>query len=757
MEEQVLPKTSLPLHLRSLNGLPFDTMEFAILERSIRVARDKKNLDYAQLDTIESEMNSILPDFENGIVRRHCRRCLDIEIEAVQSNLDLKLDKLIKNSAWTTMSNPSFFVNLSSTILDEDTKCALGFGLNFAFAKDSLNPIKLALSLDRFEKLNKEYHDLLRGVVYGAVFSTKQHRSIPLRFQKALFALKNNNNIHITKADKANALVILDKGEYVTKVMDHLNDPQYYSAVRCNKNQLDLDNGKFHAQLRKILKKETAEQLSSRGATRPYAYGLVKTHKQGNPIRLIISNAGSVSVKLSKFLVKILSPLQGTISKTSVKNNIDLIDRIKNSKINYPFQLVSFDVKSLFTNVSLQDTLVFLKEALPPSINGIKKTQILKLIELCFSNNKFSFNGDTYQQCFGVSMGNALSPIIANLYMEFYETKILSTVLPSHVLWLRYIDDVLCALPMDLDPDFLLNKINILNQNIQFTLEIEKECSIPFLDLRLHRLGTTIKFSVYRKPTNCGSYLHYFSHHELKVKKSVFTSFFLRAYRVCDTEYLPHELDAIFGLGRELQYPINVLEACGRAALKTFSGSKAISKQKPQIFGPNLVLPYMPELAADKIKTLLSYMNINLVFNYNNNIKSLLICNRPKSEDSNGVYGIPCGQCPLVYYGETGKSLALRISQHKQSVRKNVSDNAISEHANKFAHSINWEGANFIFQGGGYSERQVVESSLILGANSAKIMNTHPGRFRADMFLANEINPLILSRVTDPQLIQSFI
>ena len=355
MEEQVLPITSLPLHLRSLNGLPFDTMEFAILERSIRVAKDKKNRDYAQLDTIESEMNSILPDYENCIVHRHCRRSLDNEIKTVQANLDLKLDKVIKNSAWTTMSNPSFFVNLSSTLLNEDTQCALGFGLNFSFAKESLNPIKLALSLDRFEKLNKDYHDLLRGIVYGAVYSTKQHRSITLRFQKALFALKNNKDIHITKADKANALVILDKGDYVAKVMDHLNDPQYYRAVRCNKNQLDLDNGKFHAQLRKIVNKETAEQLSSRGETRPYAYGLIKTHKQGNPIRLIISNVGSVSIKLSKFLVRILSPLQGTISKCSVKNNVDLIDRIKNSNIDYPFQLVSFDVKSLFTNVSLEE------------------------------------------------------------------------------------------------------------------------------------------------------------------------------------------------------------------------------------------------------------------------------------------------------------------------------------------------------------------------------------------------------------------
>ena len=613
------------------------------------------------------------------------------------------------------------------------------------------------MSLDRYEKLSKDYHDLLRGLVYGALFSNSQKSSIPLRFHKALVALKKNTNIHITKADKANSIVILDKDDYTSKVMEQLNDPRYYKVVRCNKNQLDLDNGKFHAQLRRILDKATADQLSSRGSTRPYAYGLVKTHKEGNPIRLIISNVGSCTVKLSKFLVNLLSPLQGSISGTSVKNNVDLINRIRNTPVPYQFKLVSFDVKSLFTNVSLKDTITFLREALPSSLNGLKKSQILKLIELCFSNNKFTFEGTTFQQGFGVAMGNALSPVVANLYMEFYETKILPKVLPSHVLWFRYIDDVLCLFPQDTNLDNFLMKLNTLNENIQFTVESEVGNSLPFLDLRLHRFNSDIKFSVYRKPTNCGSYLHFYSHHDLKVKKSVFTSFFLRAFRVCDAEFLATELDYIFRLGRELQYPISVLESCGRTALKTHSGLNSNERQKPQIFGPSLLLPYTPCLATPKIKTLLSFMNVRIVFHYKNNIKSFLISNRPRPADTDGVYAICCGQCPQVYYGETGKSLALRVSQHKQSVRKNLSDNAISEHANKHGHNINWDGASFIFQGGGYFERQIVESSLILGANPTKIMNCHPGRFRADRFMANEINPLILSRVTNPQLINSFL
>ena len=62
-------------------------------------------------------------------------------------------------------------------------------------------------------------------------------------------------------------------------------------------------------------------------------------------------------------------------------------------------------------------------------------------------------------------MGNALSPVIANLFMEFFEVKPLLKILPSDVRWYRYIDDVLCFWPQNLDPDLFLSKLNMLNEH----------------------------------------------------------------------------------------------------------------------------------------------------------------------------------------------------------------------------------------------------------------------------------------------------
>ena len=61
------------------------------------------------------------------------------------------------------------------------------------------------------------------------------------------------------------------------------------------------------------------KQCSTISPSLPYLYGLIKTHKSGNPIRPIIRSVGSVTYKLSKWLVKVLSPIVGTIPTSKYK------------------------------------------------------------------------------------------------------------------------------------------------------------------------------------------------------------------------------------------------------------------------------------------------------------------------------------------------------------------------------------------------------------------------------------------------------
>ena len=87
--------------------------------------------------------------------------------------------------------------------------------------------------------------------------------------------------------------------------------------------------------------------------------------------------------------------------------------------------LVSYDVTSPFTNIPLQETidiainLVFNHN---PNQN-ITKKELKKLSFFATSQTHFIFNSKFYNQIDGVSMGSPLAPVLANIFMGFYESK----------------------------------------------------------------------------------------------------------------------------------------------------------------------------------------------------------------------------------------------------------------------------------------------------------------------------------------------
>ena len=54
-------------------------------------------------------------------------------------------------------------------------------------------------------------------------------------------------------------------------------------------------------------------------------------------------------------------------------------------------------------------------------------SDIILLLEFCLKNTYFSFQDQFYEQVEGAAMGSPVSPIVANLYMEYLEQKALST------------------------------------------------------------------------------------------------------------------------------------------------------------------------------------------------------------------------------------------------------------------------------------------------------------------------------------------
>jgi hypothetical protein len=82
----------------------------------------------------------------------------------------------------------------------------------------------------------------------------------------------------------------------------------------------------------------------------PHMYGLPKVHKEGFPLRAIVSGLGSPCHPLARYLLKIISPVSGK-SNSHVTNSVEFIDQLKQITLEEGDELVSFDVVKLFTSV----------------------------------------------------------------------------------------------------------------------------------------------------------------------------------------------------------------------------------------------------------------------------------------------------------------------------------------------------------------------------------------------------------------------
>jgi hypothetical protein len=141
-------------------------------------------------------------------------------------------------------------------------------------------------------------------------------------------------------------------------------------------------------------------------------------------------------------------------------------------------------------------------------------------------------------------MGSPLAPVIANLliYLEQSEQQALNTAEKKPSNLYRYVADTFVIWPHGEELQSFLQHLNSLHPNIQFTMEIEKDDKLEFLDVLVKKKPDgSLGHTVYRKPTHTDLYLHVNSEHH-PAQKQVMCTLIHRAKMICDTESLEEEL-----------------------------------------------------------------------------------------------------------------------------------------------------------------------------------------------------------------------
>ena len=151
-----------------------------------------------------------------------------------------------------------------------------------------------------------------------------------------------------------------------------------------------------------------------------------------------MSSCGSVTYGVAKKLTKILK-LLGSKSPHHINSTQDFAEHVKKVTLLPGECLSSHDVTALFTSVPVDLALCIIKDLLEKDPDLKVRTvlsvgDIILLLEFCLINTYFSFQGQFYEKVEVVAIGSPVSSIVANLYMEYFEQKALSTAPSPQVM-----------------------------------------------------------------------------------------------------------------------------------------------------------------------------------------------------------------------------------------------------------------------------------------------------------------------------------
>ena len=329
--------------------------------------------------------------------------------------------------------------------------------------------------------------------------------------KRALASLARDKDIIILPPDKGRCTVVLSTTDYDTKILNLLDVTNTYEKFKQDstssyKKVIDL--------LQKLDKEQTFDRplyyrLYPREAI-PCIYGLPKIHKQGTPLRPIVSSISLDTYNISKYLASILGTMVGN-TPHHIQNSQDFAKKVCHLKLQPEETMVSYDV--------------------------------------------INYREGFYRQKHSCAMGSPVSPIVANLYMEKVEHRALlsfSGTVPSN--WFRYVNDTWVKIQRR-ELEAFSAHLNKTDKYVKFNHEDVEENSLAFLDCAVKmKKDRNLSIEVYRKPTHTDKYLHFDSHHPLEHKLGVIKTLQHRAKEISATTQ---------GTKKEQEHIKTALKTCG--------------------------------------------------------------------------------------------------------------------------------------------------------------------------------------------------
>ena len=312
----------------------------------------------------------------------------------------------------------------------------------------------------------------------------------------------------IKPADKGGRVVVMGKPFYINAINSLLDTTDYASLnPGSDHKEIILKKGKsaltltmksvkkafLTRRLREILR-ETIGQENRLGIF----YGLPKVHKSVSnpPVRPVVSQINHPTAPLARFIDAIIQPALFRMNPHLLKSTHHALEILKTWDT-VGLKFISFDVKSLYTSIPLDEGLAALRnESSLWDLDEDTTKTLNELTPVVLHNNVFTFEKRSFIQLKGVAMGSPLGPTFANTFMLGLDRIIMNT--KGIKGYLRYIDDILILADSNVSPHDLCSTMDKINPSIKFEL-VESGYRVDFLDLTLDIHGSSVSTTLYEK------------------------------------------------------------------------------------------------------------------------------------------------------------------------------------------------------------------------------------------------------------------
>ena len=505
------------------------------------------------------------------------------------------------------------------------------------------------------------------------------------RLRAAAKSLRQREGVVVHRTDKTAAFVLINEDEYLGKLDFILQDQQKFQ--RLNRNPIDDIKREANNIIEGINAVRGATHLSKICGDFDvgYLYGNVKTHKNGNPLRPIISQCPTLTYQLAKNFNRLLTPYIPDLYR--LKSSTDFLRSLANAHAQVV--LASLDVERFFTNIPVDETVQLLLDRIyrdedTPTLDIPENSQ-QRLLQLCTKEAPFcDQRSNLYKQIDGVAMGSHLGVLFTNAYLGFVEQRVFQgTRQPAK--YNQYIDDTFSIADSHETLDMIRRAFE-MSSVLRLTCEFPQEGVLPFLDVRIKQDRGGLHTLVYHKPTNLGLCLNGNSEFPSKYKTSVISSFVRHALSHCSTWNDVHqELENITQQLVNNGYANKDIQRVTKTTLDHWyaeeDNNAEDSKRKIKLFYKGFMHKDYKKDEAIMRKIVSSNgaatdpdSEIDLIIYYKNKRTSqMLMKNSPRvDEDPLKKHGVvyriicPVNGCTHSYIGMTTTRLSKRLSIHLQ-------------------------------------------------------------------------------------------